>query len=301
MTKAAAGDSSPTRGLVWLEQETTKDRAKDTKTIRNTKTFCTLYKYKYCLSSYTAGRIKSNRNDITLRKEGDNSINACGADQTFHSQLGPNDTRLVGITDHAGVLTTANNYAGARGSTCRDGVFRGTAELDFSRNTNVNSKGSSELTGSSPARFCLPAVSGPQKGWRFPASSELEGPQQIHPRRTLQDGGIPHGEGSGETGRLVSKDRFEGCILSDPSVCWAPEVSAVHLEGKSLSVPLPSIRTVMCPTSLHKGYETSSGLSQRKGNKINNLLGRPSGHYQQPTVFEYSDQFEESNLKWLVW
>ena len=27
----------------------------------------------------------------------------------------------------------------------------------------------------------------------------------------------------------------------------------------------------------HKGYETSSGLSQRKGNKINNLPGRPPG------------------------
>ena len=93
-------------------------------------------------------------------------------------------------------------------------------------------------------------------------------------------------------GRLVSKDRFEGCVLSDPGVCWASEVSAVHLEGKSLPVPLPFIRTVMCPTSLHKGYETNSGLSQIKGNKINNLLGRPPGHCQQPTVFEYSDQFD---------
>ena len=264
VTKVAVGDSSPTTGLVRLEQETTKDRAKDTNTIRNTKIFCTLYEYKYCLPLYTAGQIKSTRNNIILRKEADSSINACGANQTFHSQLGPDNTRLVGITDRAGVLATANNDAGARGSTCRDGVFRRAAELDFSGNTDVNSKGSSELTGSSSDRFCLPAVSGLQKGWWFPAGSELEGLQQIHPR-TLQDGGIPHGEGSGETGRLVSKDRFEGCILSDPSVRWAPEVSAVHLEGKSLPVPLPSIQTVMCPTSLHKGYETSSGLFSEKG------------------------------------
>ena len=41
VTKAAAEDSSPSRGLVRLEQETTKDRAKDTKTTINTKTFCT--------------------------------------------------------------------------------------------------------------------------------------------------------------------------------------------------------------------------------------------------------------------
>ena len=36
------------------------------------------------------------------------------------------------------------------------------------------------------------------------ASGEFEGPQQVHPRGTLQDG--THDEGSGETGRLVSKN-----------------------------------------------------------------------------------------------
>ena len=37
----------------------------------------------------------------------------------------------------------------------------------------------------------------------------------------------------------------------------------------------------MCPTSLHEGYETCSGLSQRKGNKINNIPGRSPDHSQQ--------------------
>ena len=233
---------------------------------------------------YTDGRIKSTRNDTTLLTEGDSSACPCRANQILHSQLGLDNTGLMGVTVCTGVLSTANDDSHANGSTCRDGIFRGAAELDFSGNTNINSKGSGELTGTSPSRLHLPVVSGPQKSlpfnnkkrkkrWRFPASSELEGPQQIHPGRTLQDGGVSHGEGSGETGRLVSKDRFEGCILPDPSVFWAPEVSAVHLEGKSLPVPLPSIRTVMCPTSIHEGYETCSGLSQRKGNKINNLPG----------------------------
>ena len=51
------------------------------------------------------------------------------------------------------------------------------AELDFSGNANVNSKGSGELTGTSPSQFRLPVVSGSQKRWRFPVSSELEGSQ----------------------------------------------------------------------------------------------------------------------------
>ena len=70
-------------------------------------------------------------------------------------------------TKTTGVLSTANDNSHANGSACRDGIFRGAAELDFSRNTNVNSKGSGELTGTSPSRLRLPVVSGPQKRWGF--------------------------------------------------------------------------------------------------------------------------------------
>ena len=96
----------------------------------------------------------------------------------------------------------------------------------------------------------------------------------------------------GETGRLISKDKFEGHIFPDPSASWSPEVSAVHLESKPLPVSLPSFRTVMYPRSIHKGYETDSGLSQRKRNKINNLPGQPPGHIQQPIVLNCPDQFD---------
>ena len=189
------------------------------------------------MSTYINGRTKSTRNDITLLTEGDSSACPHRANQNLHSQLGPDNTGLMGITDRTGVLSTTNDDSHAIGSACRDGIFRRAAELDFSRNTNVNSKGTSELTGTSPSRLHLPVVSGPQKRWRVPASSEFEGPQQIHPGRTVQDGGVSHVEGSGETGRLVSKDRLEGCILPDASVFWVPDISAVHLEGKFLPVP----------------------------------------------------------------
>ena len=62
--------------------------------------------------------------------------------------------------------------------------------------------------------------------------------------------------------------------------------------------PLPSIWTVMYPMSIHKGYETNSDLSQRKGNKINNLSRQHPSHFQQPTVLNCPDQelFQELGL-----
>ena len=116
---------------------------------------------------YTDGRIKSTRNDTTLLTEGDSSACPCRANQTLHSQLGLDNTGPMGVTVCTGVLSTANDDSHANGSTCRDGIFRGAAELDFSGNTNINSKGSGELTGTSPSRLHLPVVSGPQKSLPF--------------------------------------------------------------------------------------------------------------------------------------
>ena len=110
---------------------------------------------------YSAGQMKSTRNDTTLHKEGVSNTSTCEMDQNFQAQLGTDNTRLMGITDCAGVLSTLNNDSKANGSTCRDGFFHGAGELDFSGNTNINSKGSSELTGTSPGQFRFPVVSGP--------------------------------------------------------------------------------------------------------------------------------------------
>ena len=78
------------------------------------------------------------------------SASTCGMNQIFHSQLGPDNTRLMGITESAGILSATNNNSDANSSTCRDGVFCGAGELDFSKNTSIGLKGSSELTGTSP-------------------------------------------------------------------------------------------------------------------------------------------------------
>ena len=100
-------------------------------------------------------------------------------ESNFSCTIGHDNTRLMGITDCAGVLSTSNNDSKPNGSTCRDGFFRGAGEHGFSGNTNINSKGSSELTGTSAGWLCLPVVSGPWKRWWFPSSGKLESPQHF--------------------------------------------------------------------------------------------------------------------------
>ena len=37
----------------------------------------------------------------------------------------------------------------------------------------------------------------------------------------------------------------------------------------------------MCPLSVYESDETSSGLSQRKGNQVDSLFGQPTDYLQQ--------------------
>ena len=79
---------------------------------------------------------------------------------------------------------------------------------------------------------------------------------------------------------MISKNRFERCLFPNPGTSLSPEVSPVYLEGKSVPVPVPSIRTLVRPPSVYESDETSSGLSQREGNQINNLFGPPIDYLQ---------------------
>ena len=81
--------------------------------------------------------MKSTRNDTTLHKEGVSSTSTCGMNQIFHAQLGTDNTRLMGITDCAGIMPTSNNDSKPNGSTCRDGFFRGAGEHGFSGNQTL--------------------------------------------------------------------------------------------------------------------------------------------------------------------
>ena len=68
-----------------------------------------MYKYKcvVCQRIASAGRIKSTRNNTTLHKERNSIASTCGVNQIFPAHLGTDNTRLVGITDCTGVLSTS--------------------------------------------------------------------------------------------------------------------------------------------------------------------------------------------------
>ena len=179
----------------------------------------------------------------------------------------------MGLTDNKRFAPFIYRNSGTGSSSGRNAFSNGARGINLSGGMDPCSERGNLLIKRPSGRFCLPTISDPQKGWWVPPSSELEGPEQVHPRGALQDERVPHGERSGETGRLVSKNRFERCLFPNPSTSLSPEVSPVHLEGKSVPVPVPSIRTLVCPPSVYESDETSSGLSQREGNQINNLFG----------------------------
>ena len=58
--------------------------------------------------------------------------------------------------------------------------------------------------------------------------------------------------------RLSGQNRFEGCLLHDPCLGESPKNSEVSLEGDSLRVCLPSIRTCFSPAGFQQDNEAGS-------------------------------------------
>ena len=240
-----------------------------------------MFSKKYCWPTYSAGRSKSTvptRCDIALYKKGISSTGACRANSIFYTQLGSNYSRPMGFTDNKRFAPSIHCDSSTGSSSGGNAFPDGARDVNLSGSTGPRSEGG-YLLAKRPSGG--PTISGPQKGWWVSPSSKLEGPEQVHPRGALQDGGVPHGERSGEAGGLVSKDRFEGCLFPNHGASLSPEVSPVYLEGKSVPVPMSSIRTLMCSPSVYESNEASSCLSQRKGNQIDNLFGRPTDYLQQ--------------------
>ena len=84
------------------------------------------------------------------------------------------------------------------------------------------------------------------------------GPEQVHSRRTFQDGGLSHGEESSRAQGLDGKDRLERCLLSR-SRTSEPQVPPIRVPGAHLSIPLSTVWSVLCPQDIYKTDETSSG------------------------------------------
>ena len=112
----------------------------------------------------------------------------------------------MGLTGNKRFAPSIHCNSGTRSSSGGNAFPDGARDVNLSGSTDPCSEGGYLLAKRPSGGFCLPTISGPQKGWWVSPSSELEGPEQVHPRGALQDGGVPHGERSGEAGGLVSKD-----------------------------------------------------------------------------------------------
>ena len=174
----------------------------------------------------------------------------------------------MGLTDNKRLMPSIYLNSGTGSSSGGNAFSDGPRGINLSGGTDPCSERGNLLIKRPSGRFCLPTISGPQKGWWVPPSSELEGPEQVHPRGALQDGRVPHGERSGETGRLVSKNRFERCLFPNPGTSLSPEVSPVYLEGKSVPVPVPSIRTLMYPRVFTKVTKPVVAFLRERGIKL---------------------------------
>ena len=142
----------------------------------------------------------------------------------------------MGLADNKRFGPSIYRISGTGNSSGGNVFSDGARGINLSRGTDPCSERGIFLIKIPSGWFCLPTISGTQKRWWVPPSSELEGPEQVHSRGALQDGRFPHGERPGKTGRLVSKNRFERCLFPNPGTSLSPEISPVYLEGKSVPV-----------------------------------------------------------------
>ncbi len=155
----------------------------------------------------------------------------------------------------------------------------GTTNVDRDRETD--SKGCS-----SPGRshkgvgFCIQNVPGPQEGRILASHNRPPEPEQIYPPRTFQDGGNSPDKRPLTEGRLVHKDRSEGCIFRNPDPQTSPQIPRVSMGGEIIPIQLPPIRPFIGPTNLHKDYETNKCMVETARVSPDQLYRRQSSSSQ---------------------
>ena len=106
-----------------------------------------------------------------------------GRIQVFYTQLGSIIiySRPMNLADNKSFAPSIYRNFGTGSSSGGNAFFDGTRGINLSGGTDPCSEGVGNLLIKRPSGwFCLPTISGPQKGWWVPPSSELEGPEQVY-------------------------------------------------------------------------------------------------------------------------
>ena len=162
--------------------------------------YCKLSKSNHKLSPYFRFKCCT-----ALNKEGYTNKSACRPNKRVQRELAPVNTRPMGTSNSARISTATGGSTSASDSSTTNVVCAETKKFNISGSAN-NVRETSNNRGSAwPGGFYISNISSIQERWRLSASSKFEGLKQVHSRGALQDGGLPHGERSSETTRLVSQ------------------------------------------------------------------------------------------------
>ena len=180
--------------------------------------------------------------------------------KTFSSKLAVNLQRPLGLTSYKRLSNRLHKSPVSDKVSSGHYSHPGGKQFNRERGSGFIDKRSHppSFSGSKTRGVCQQPISCPQKrGWSE-TSNKFDELESICEVRTLQNGKHPYAPQLIKKRRLSGQNRFEGCLLHSPHLGKSPKISTVSLEGKSLRICMPSIRTSFGPTSFHQDHETSN-------------------------------------------
>ena len=127
-------------------------------------------------------------------------------------------------------------------------------------------------------RLCLSAICSPKEGRRHQTSCEPKGSQFVRQAGILQNGRNTSAERSPLPRRLDDESRSERCVLRHSPQLRGQETPEVPMARETVSVQLPTIRTVVGSVDLYQGHKASGDYSQNPGHENYHLHRRHPGH-----------------------
>ena len=127
-------------------------------------------------------------------------------------------------------------------------------------------------------RLCLSVVCSPKEGLRHQTSCEPKGSQFVRRADIFQNGMNTSAERSPLPRRLDDESRSERCVLRHFPQLPGQQTPEVPMARETVSVQLPTIRTVVGSMDLYQGHNAGGDFSQNPGHENYQLHRRHPGH-----------------------
>ena len=129
----------------------------------------------------------------------------------------------------------------------------------------------------SGSQFLQSPLPGGEGDWRLEACDRSLTLERLRPADVVQDGNSRFGAVICQRGGFSSFLGSEGLVLSDPDPRIIEEAVEVHVEGDSLPVQSPVLRSVDCSPGLYQGLRGGVGLGTLSRDQTAPLPGRLVG------------------------